>query len=85
MYTKKILEGRSDAGLYSTCGGCHFKAEFRQSDGKKLNPKQATAKMKQMRTWREKRKKAFVDWFVGEENQESGAGKPPVYLLAEVE
>lgn len=66
MYSRKVLEGKSDAGLFATCAGCHFKAEFRDKDHKKLNPRQATAKLKQMQTWREKRKQAFADWFAGE-------------------
>ena len=66
VYTKRVLEGKSDRGLIATCAGCHYKAEFRQSDGAKLNPKQATTKLKQMRTWRAKRRESFAKWFAGE-------------------
>lgn len=47
-YRKKDLEGRDLRRLHSVCGGCHFKAEFRRRDHEKLNPKQATTKLKQM-------------------------------------
>jgi hypothetical protein len=67
IYIKLVLEGKSTRGLIATCAGCHFKAEFRLHDGEKLNPKQATAKLKQMKTLKEKRKQQFVNWFLGED------------------
>lgn len=48
VYTHKVLDGRNDQGLHSVCGKCHFKSEFREGDREKLNPKQATVKLKIM-------------------------------------
>jgi hypothetical protein len=60
-YRKKDLEGRDLRRLHSTCGGCHFKAEFRRRDGAKLNPKQATLKLKQMAHANAQNRSAILD------------------------
>ena len=65
FYSKLVLQGKSDAGLYAVCGSCHYHSEFREHDHLKLTPKQATTKLKQLKTWRVKRKQRFIDWFVG--------------------
>lgn len=51
-YRKKDLEGRDFAFLFSVCSGCHHRSEFRDADHEKLSPKQAMAKMRQLRTLR---------------------------------
>lgn len=51
-YRKCDLDGRDIANLYSICGGCHRQIEYRDRDQEKLNPGQATRKMKMMRTLR---------------------------------
>ncbi len=48
-YIRKVLDGRDMRWFYAVCGGCHFTAEFREHDGAKLTPNQASTKMKQMR------------------------------------
>jgi hypothetical protein len=53
-YRKKDLEGRDLRRLVALCRHCHRRIEFRDGDGKKLNVTQARAKMRLMRTLREK-------------------------------
>ncbi len=36
VYTELVLRGKSTRGLIATCGGCHYRAEFRQDGKKKL-------------------------------------------------
>lgn len=63
-YRKKDLEGRDLRRLYSVCGGCHYRSEFRSRDHEKLNPKQATTKLAQIaRTNVEKRSEVFDPLF----------------------
>lgn len=55
-YRKKDLEGRGNLrNLFPICRRCHYRIEFRDHDREKLNTKQATAKMRQLRTLRRKR------------------------------
>lgn len=64
-YRKNDLEGRELRSLFAVCGGCHFKAEFRNLDKEKLNVTQATAKLKQMkRANRPKHEKIMERLFV---------------------
>jgi hypothetical protein len=60
-YRKKDLEGRDLRRLFSACGGCHFKAEFRRRDHEKLHPKQATTKLKQLASANAKKRSAIFD------------------------
>ena len=45
-YRKCDLNGTDTRRLFPICGPCHSRIEFRDSDGEKLNPSQATAKMR---------------------------------------
>lgn len=47
-YTKKVLSGRGKGHLYAVCRSCHERIEFRDRDGMKLSPRQATNKLKQL-------------------------------------
>lgn len=60
-YRKKDLEGRDLRRLHSVCGGCHFKAEFRRRNHEKLNPKQATTKLKQIARANAQKRSAIFD------------------------
>lgn len=48
-YKRRVLEGRDRTQLFPVCGKCHKEAEFRNRDGEKLNPHQATVKLNQIR------------------------------------
>jgi hypothetical protein len=47
VYNQAVLKGDDLLPLFAVCGGCHFKAEFRNRDKKKISPWQATQKMRQ--------------------------------------
>lgn len=47
-YTKKVLSGRGRNHMYPVCRSCHERIEFRDRDGMKLSPRQATNKLKQI-------------------------------------
>ena len=47
-YGKDVLLGKDLTQIVSLCGDCHHKIEFRNRDGKKLNPAQASGKLQQM-------------------------------------
>ena len=49
-YRKNDLQGRCLDFLFAVCSACHGRFEFRDSDKAKLTPKQATSKMRAMRT-----------------------------------
>jgi hypothetical protein len=53
-YRPMDLSGKCLDKLYPICGGCHRRIEYRRADGEKLQPKQATSKMKQLATQRRK-------------------------------
>jgi hypothetical protein len=54
-YRKPDLDGRDIRRISPICHSCHETVEFRKRDDEKLNPAQATAKMRQMRILRKKR------------------------------
>ncbi len=48
------LLGHTFEGLFSVCGNCHFRSEFRS--GRKVTPKEATTRLKQRRKYLKNRK-----------------------------
>jgi len=54
-YRKPDLDGRDIRRISPICHRCHKIIEFRERDDEKLNPAQATAKMRQLRTLRLKK------------------------------
>ena len=48
-YRRSDLTGKDMRRLVSLCAGCHHEIEFRNKDHEKLNVKQATVKMRQLR------------------------------------
>jgi hypothetical protein len=54
-YREPDLDGRDLRRIFPICHACHETLEFRERDDEKLNPAQATAKMRQLRTLRLKR------------------------------
>lgn len=51
-YRKPDLDGRDIRRIFPICRACHETIEFRERNDEKLNPAQATAKMRQLRTRR---------------------------------